>query len=1171
MSDENRKATVAPGLHDNGENRPGYRLWRELRHSFSRSWRAPPMGTQPLMCIMALLTMLALGAGNASTQQTAVCSETPGTGERVECTQPDTSSDDISLILQDIDIDTTESDAHGVYGHHEGAGRIFIDIQTGLAEGGGLIRNDIDTTGDDANGVYARHVGSGNIDIGGQNLHITTAGEVADGVLGFIGYDPGFPPPIDSPPPAAGNVRIGVFDSTIETTGYASRGVTAENHGGAGRTDINVSNSTITTLWDSYGAAHGIFALRQGTTTGDATVTVADTNITTKSYSGMGINVDHQGEDTANIIIDVELGRIDTANSNGYAIRGFRSLGAGNVDIDVVGTLIETAGRGAYGIFGYMYENNGDIDVYAEDIDLTTTGDQADGIQTWFQSSDNTHSGDILVDVRGGSITTKGAAASGLYSFHDGAGNIDIDVRNLEIKTENTGNSNRGIFGWHKGDGDIDIDVLGGSSITTAGTASYGIYGLHQGDGDIDIAVQDATITTESTDLGSYDDTFSLGIYAYHLGTGDIDIDLLGGSVTTKGVYSYGVYGRHSGAGDIAIDTRDGNTITTTGDNAHGIVAYHYGTEASRTIDVTVGGRIDAGGAGAHGVRVGTVNADGEAERVAAVGADGYLQQTVTVNGSVMGDAAGVFLAGGGKVFIGPAGTVGAESGIAVLASGGAPKLYFDMNLDGRRVAEVIGDDWIINDGGETTIVVNDVKLHDGATGVVPGASAPNGAFDVTVKDDGLTVTDRSTSPWTFSQRSTSTIADRDFSAEDFTETMPPPPPPMCPPGQVGTPPDCTTPPPPMCPPGQVGTPPDCTTPPPPMCPPGQVGTPPDCTTPPPPMCPPGQVGTPPDCTTPPLEQTTTEPETDVEPIMPPTFTEEYAPRAAVYEAMPGFLLRIDAPELTEERIAWVGSPVWTRLSGGRGSYEPERASVGAQFDYSRFAAEAGLDVSLGENATGSVSVRHVKGSAEVSAPTGGGKIEAEGLGFSLGASLNSANDYYARGRISLTSYSVDLSSDALGSLKKGVGASVNSLNFEAGRRMAASDKMSLTPRVWMMRSQIDMDDFTDIVDARMSLGDAARLVVGGGVAGETALDWQGGALTLRGSVDLAQTLGGAETSVEVSGTKLSSEALKSRLLLGLGGTYRRGSFFLDAEVSVGGLGSGDAQYSGRVTYGWRF
>ena len=172
-----------------------------------------------------LFAILALSPSNVPAEQTAVCSATPGTGERIECTQPDTSSDQIRLTPKGIDIDTTESDAHGVYGHHEGTGRIFIDIETGAAEGGGLIRNDIDTTGDDAHGVYGRHVGSGNIDIGGQNLHITTAGEDASGVGAYLGYRAAVPPHPDPPPEAAGNVRVNVSLSTIETTGYASYGV----------------------------------------------------------------------------------------------------------------------------------------------------------------------------------------------------------------------------------------------------------------------------------------------------------------------------------------------------------------------------------------------------------------------------------------------------------------------------------------------------------------------------------------------------------------------------------------------------------------------------------------------------------------------------------------------------------------------------------------------------------------------------------------------------------------------------------------------------------------------------------------------------------------------------------------------------------------------------------
>ena len=848
---------------------------------------------------------------------------------------------------------------------------------------------------------------------------------------------------------------------------------------------------------------------------------------------------------TGDIFIRIWQSTINTEADRVYGIHA-QHTGAGDLTITLEqGSEIDTMGQGAHAIHVRQREGDGEAEINLEQgADIGTTGEGAAGVYLNNASSDVNVMRNAVVTVNGSIIKTTGSRSHAIWNTREGNGGMGdsrTDVRNSTITT--MGNKSFGIYGYlYEAIGDIDILVQGGS-VTTQGLLAHGIYAKHQkiGEddaGDIDIDVRNATITTESTDLDpDILATYSLGIFARHDSTGDITIDAQGGGITTKGVYSYGIYGLHQGDGDIAIDTRDGNTITTTGDNAHGIVAYHYGTEESRTIDITVGGSVEAGGAGAHGVRVGVVNAEGEAERVAAVGADGYLQQTVRVNGRVSGgtgEAAGVFLAGGGRVYIGPAGTVGAESGIAVLATGDTPvdgadpikpKLLVDMNLDGRRVAEVIGDDWIINDGGETTIVVNDVKLHDGATGVVPDASAPNGAFDVTVKDDGRTVTDRSTSPWTISQRSTSTIADRDFSAEDFTETMPPPP--MCPPGQVGTPPDCTTP-------------------------------------------PSQQTTTEVEVETMTVVETTTEPETDVKP-MPPTFMEEYAPRAAVYEAMPGFLLRIDAPELSEKRIAWADSPVWARLSGGRGSYEPERASVGAQFDYSRFAAEAGLYVSLGKNATGSVSVRHVKGSADVSAPTGGGKIEAEGLGFSLGASLNSANDYYARGRISLTNYSVDLSSDALGSLKNGVGASVNSLDLEAGKRMRPDGNIRLTPRVWMTRSTLDVDDFTDTVDARVSLGDAVRLVGGAGVVGENALDWLGGALTLRGSVDLALTFGGAETSVEISGTKLSSEALKSRLLLGLGGTYRRGSFFLDAEVSVGGPSSGDAQYSGRVTYGWEF
>ena len=278
-------------------------------------------------------------------------------------------------------------------------------------------------------------------------------------------------------------------------------------------------------------------------------------------------------------------------------------------------------------------------------------------------------------------------------------------------------------------DGDITID-LQDLVITTKGVAADGIQGYHQNDGDLTIQPIDVAIKTESTGIYRDIGTLSNGIFGFHTGVGDITITPRGGSITTRGTYSYGIQGRHSGDGNVSITTDNSHTITTSGGSAHGIVAYHFGTIDTRTMAVRVDGTVETRGAGANGVQVGALDSNGDPDRVAGLDADGYLRQSVTVNGRVhggSGEAAGVFLAGGGRVFIGPAGTVGADSGIAVRVSGGTPNLLLDIDLDGRRVAQVIGDDYIINDGGETTIVVNGVKLHDGATGST-GVIAPNGA-----------------------------------------------------------------------------------------------------------------------------------------------------------------------------------------------------------------------------------------------------------------------------------------------------------------------------------------------------------------------------------------------------------------------------------------------------------
>ena len=384
----------------------------------------------------------------------------------------------------------------------------------------------------------------------------------------------------------------------------------------------------------------------------------------------------------------------------------------GNVEIGIRHSAIVTEGDGAPGVSGeHRGDGAGDIDIGVWDSTIETSGESSHGIYVTGEGRVEPHG--VRIKTRRTAITTMGDESHGIW-----------------IRHENTG-------------ADIVIDAEDGS-IATNGINAHAIYGYYAlGEGDILINLRDMDIITKSADLHpDFLDTFSNGVYARHQDTGNIYINIQGGSVRTMGAYSYGVYGALEAAGnggEISIETGGGNAIVTTGENGHGIVAYHYGTSQDTSlISIHVGGSIDVSGTGAQGVRVGRLN-NGAPERMAAIGADGYRRQTVIVNGPVRSAAEGVFLAGGGKVVIGPGGSISSRSGIAILASGDTPRLRVGMNPGGRRITDVIGDDWIVNDGGETTIAVNGWLLHDGATGVT-GRSAPNGAWNVRMRAEGVRI-----------------------------------------------------------------------------------------------------------------------------------------------------------------------------------------------------------------------------------------------------------------------------------------------------------------------------------------------------------------------------------------------------------------------------------------------
>ena len=195
------------------------------------------------------------------------------------------------------------------------------------------------------------------------------------------------------------------------------------------------------------------------------------------------------------------------------------------------------------------------------------------------------------------------------------------------------------------------------------------------------------------------------------------------------------------------------------------------------------------------------------------------------------------------------------------------------------------------------------------------------------------------------------------------------------------------------------------------------------------------------------------------------------------------------------------------------------------------------------------------------------------GVGLSVDAYWSGENDYYATGRLSLTDYDMDLSSNTIGRLKSNGDANGQSMHVEAGRRMTQNEHLHWTPRAWLGHTRISVDQFTDAVDSRVSFSNTDRFTGGLGVMAETVrTEYGGGELSLRGSLDFEQKLGDSKTVTLVSGERLSAEPEESSALMSLGGAWHKGSFTYSAELSARqDLHSGGKDYSGIIQVGMRF
>ncbi len=566
--------------------------------------------------LLGLAVSILLGASEAAAQ-TAVCSDTPGTGQRIACEIAVGAAGDIAIDAKNLAISTTGSRSHGVHARHRGG-----DGSIEVAVTGGSIET-ADTT---AYGVYAHHQGGeGEIGIDLTRLAIKTRGFQGAGVRGYHQGD-------------AGGVAIDVTGGSIETSGSNAHGVLAWR--GSGRRDelpdgdiaVSASDLSITT---EGSAAYGVLIIQQGA--GDSVVRFRNVDVETKTDNSYGVSVsysnggylDMPGPGAGDALIDVEGGSIKTTGDNSYGVHAFHQ-GHGNIGIEVTNGAVTTSGDTAYGVFA-NHENlaggtgdvrvrvtggsvgssgrqssavhgrhagrTGDVDVEVRSADVTASGSGAHGVYGigGVGSADYVREGDVRIRVSDASVKTDGSSAV-VASRHAGVGAISVHLTRSTLETK--GDYASGVSSSHHGEGDALLDISGGS-IATTGDVAYGVRSTHRGEGDVLINVSGGAVST--TNFAAH------GVFGYQWdGNGDIAIGLKNGaSVRTAGEFGYGVFARAiADASGIRL-ALDGAVIATEGADASGVFADHWKAEGAGDIAAGMtGGSVSTAGAHAHGVIV---------------------------------------------------------------------------------------------------------------------------------------------------------------------------------------------------------------------------------------------------------------------------------------------------------------------------------------------------------------------------------------------------------------------------------------------------------------------------------------------------------------------------------------------------------------------------------------
>ena len=355
-------------------------------------------------------------------------------------------------------------------------------------------------------------------------------------------------------------------------------------------------------------SAYGITA----ETRDDLAATITGGSVTATGLGGLGIGL---VSDLADVDAEISVPTISVTGTDNEVIGIYLEAGNGDLDVTVTDTAITANSQNwwAYGITGTAWY---DLSASISGGSISASGLGADGIELWNYSGIL----DVDISVPTITATGTYTAGTGFYatgillqSMNDA---IDMTVTDTNITAIGTTNTrSRGI----NANGYLGITALiSGGSITSTGRRAEGIYLGTTGTGSIiNAGISNLTLHVTGTNTsGTGNDMYATGI-SLSASNGIINANLTGNDVTvsnTGSFYARGIYG--TARNDIAALISAGAS-TATGGYAFGVLLESTGTGGDIDADISVPAILvtsNGNGLQALGIKLATTNGNIDAD-----------------------------------------------------------------------------------------------------------------------------------------------------------------------------------------------------------------------------------------------------------------------------------------------------------------------------------------------------------------------------------------------------------------------------------------------------------------------------------------------------------------------------------------------------------------------------